>query len=150
MQIRTHCAQAKTFKLHATSSGSAGSAKRIQSAAHLPVCIGFLDHRSQLLCPDHWESNPFKDPSPPLARRTGCCRPNAGSMQVHQTFSAEMAPRALKMPSRWSKSPPRALEVRSRCVKSPSGGPGCILEPFYIDFGAPTSAPGMFKIRETK
>ena len=39
------------FRVHRV--GSAGTATRIQSAAHLPVCIGVLDHDPRPLSPDH-------------------------------------------------------------------------------------------------
>ena len=54
------------------------------------------------------------------------CRFHADPMQVHQTFWAKMAPRALKKPPRCFLDAPRALKTRPRRFKSPSRGPKCL------------------------
>ena len=135
------------FRVHRV--GSAGTAKRIQSAAHLPVCIGVLDHDPRHCGPDYGSQIPLGMlPLPSLGPPRGATllfgaptegQVHAVSMHVpcsfHRTFSVKMASRALKMPSRRSKSPPRAIKMRSRRFKSPSTGSKCKLEQFYIDVG---------------
>ena len=112
-------------------SGSAGTAKRIQSAAHLPVLLGMINQKSGTTCSRSRELNknappptrsghrvaPHCLPGAPTAMQVhaGSMHVHARSMHVNATFSAKMAPRALKMPPRRSKSPQRALKERSRC-----------------------------------
>ena len=63
------------MELEVHKQGSAGSAKRIQSAAHLPVCFGVLDPSFASLTPDHGSEIPLGMLLPHLARATGFRQP---------------------------------------------------------------------------
>ena len=146
------------LEVRVAGSGSAGTATRIQSAAHLPVCIGVLNHDPRHCGPDNGSQIPLGMlPLPSLGPPRGAAllfgaptegQVNARSMQVqctfHATFSAKMASRALKMPSKRSKSLSRALKIRSRRLKSPSRGSRCLQE----RQDASRTSPGTYKINE--
>ena len=139
------------FRVHRV--GSAGTAKRKQSAAHLPVCIGVLNHRKQLLCPHHGSQIPLGMlPLPSLGAPRGAAlrfavhtesQVNAGSMHVHATFSAKMASRALKMPSRWSKSRPRALQEAFKKPFWHLEHPRCNSDSVFVPFWYHKRSPGI-------
>ena len=115
--------------------GSAGLANR-DTIRRTPSCVlwrvrsKLTDHLSgsrdlrmlPLPLPGH------RVPPTSLSEASRSMRVPCRSMQVHRTFSANVAPRALKMTPRRTKSHPKASKMRPRRFKSPSRGPRCLEE----------------------